>query len=199
MMQLAKYDAMLHAIAECNSVDEAVDIIDEATAIQAYARQAKNRDAEEQVIEIRMRAERRLGEMMKKMPKAQAPNQHDESGYFTVGVSDTPRVPTLDSLGVDKNLAKRARSYARMSSNRFEEEMIAAKQGMTITRKPPAQHYGPRDLTYILHLLNEIGEYLVRYNPIELRSLKSNCDRLSIKIADHLNKEGNVTWLSSTK
>jgi hypothetical protein len=45
--------------------DEAKDIRDKAEAMRAYARQAKNKDLEVDAAEIRIRAERRLGELIR--------------------------------------------------------------------------------------------------------------------------------------
>jgi hypothetical protein len=61
---LARYDAACRAVAECRSIDEAKDLRDQAEAIRVYAHQAKNRDMEIDAAEIRIRAERRLGELI---------------------------------------------------------------------------------------------------------------------------------------
>ena len=61
---LAKYDAMVYAIAECHQVDEAKDIRDKARAMEVYASQAMNIDAERQAADIRIRAEVKTGELL---------------------------------------------------------------------------------------------------------------------------------------
>jgi len=61
---LARYDAACRAIAEARTVDEVKDIRDQAAAMAHYARQAKNRDLEANAVEIRLRATRRLAEMI---------------------------------------------------------------------------------------------------------------------------------------
>jgi hypothetical protein len=80
--------------------------------VRAYAKQAKNREMEVNAAEIRIRAERRLGEIMaeQKRTVGLAP-----AGRPKIGVSNTPiseRPPTLAEAGIDKNLAHRAGTYA---------------------------------------------------------------------------------------
>lgn len=193
MAELTRYDNAKRALAEARSVDEVKDIRDKAMAMRTYAQQAKDRTLEEDAIEIRLRAERRLGEMMAEQPKAQG-------GWKSCGVPDTPQdaTPSLSSQGIDKNLAKRARKLGKMSKERFEEEVIAARQGITITHKTPIEHYAPRQLSIHIRVLSEVGQYLDKYDTQELRELKSVCDRLSKRIADHLNQERTVIWLPST-
>ena len=65
MADLALYDRMCTAIAECHRVDEVKDLRDKAMALEIYAKQAKNTDAERRACEIRLRAERRTGELLK--------------------------------------------------------------------------------------------------------------------------------------
>lgn len=114
MTQLVRYDAACRAVAEAKSVDEVRDIRDKAVALKSYARIAKNRDLEIDAAEIRFRAERRLGEMMKEQPK--------NPGHRFGGVSETPPA-TLADMGIDKNLAKRARAYASINGEQFESQV----------------------------------------------------------------------------
>jgi hypothetical protein len=55
---LARYEAMCRAIEAAYKVDEVKDIRDQAIALEVYARQAHNTEAERKACEIRLRAER---------------------------------------------------------------------------------------------------------------------------------------------
>ena len=64
MTALIKYDAACRALAECKAIDEVKGWADKAAAMQAYGRMAKDKTLEVDAAEIRIRAERRLGEML---------------------------------------------------------------------------------------------------------------------------------------
>lgn len=117
---LHHYDAACRALAEAKSVDDVKDIRDKSEAIRAYAKQAKNKQLEVDAAEIRIRAERRLGEMIAAQRETVGLN---EGGRPTkTGSQQNPvSFPTLAEAGIDKNLADRARKLAAIPEAEFSE------------------------------------------------------------------------------
>lgn len=123
---LVKYEAARQALAEAHRVDEVKDIRDKAVAMQVYARQAKDHELIEHATEIRMRAERRLGEMLEAGRADRAQEGRPEKRVSQKPVS----APTLQEiLGSDhKNLANRARKAAALTDEQFEAKVEQAKK-----------------------------------------------------------------------
>ena len=115
-----KYDAAMRAIAEAKAVDEILLIHDQARAMAAAARIAKNREAEINMAEIRIRATRRLGEMME-----QGKTDRACEGRPKKRVSEKPisSPPTLKEIGIGKTLAHRARKLATHPEKKFVQMM----------------------------------------------------------------------------
>jgi hypothetical protein len=90
---------------------------------------AKNRQLELDAAEIRLRAERRLGEMMEEGKEVRAKVGGDR--VKRDGVSETPSSkPTLAEAGIDKNLAKRARLLAKSPADEFERQVGDWRKGL---------------------------------------------------------------------
>lgn len=56
------------------------DIRDKSMALQIYMRQSRNIEAERQAAEIRLRAERRAGQLLKELERADKPNPEGLGG-----------------------------------------------------------------------------------------------------------------------
>lgn len=121
MTALIKYDAARRALAEAKAVDEVAAIQNVAAAMQAYARQAKDRGLEADAAEIRFRAERRLGEMMSASVK--------HGGDRKSKVIEKPLI-TLAEAGVDKNLANAARKAAAIPDDEVENVVAEVRDAV---------------------------------------------------------------------
>lgn len=119
---MARYEEACRAVAAAASVDEAKDFRDKSEAMRAYARQAKNKQLETQAAEIRIRAERRIGELMAVQRDAgalaTAGRPSEKIGSKTNPISAPP---TLAEVGIDKGLADRARKYAAIPEREFND------------------------------------------------------------------------------
>jgi hypothetical protein len=125
---LVRYEAARVALAEAHRVDEVKDIRDKAEAMAAYARQAKDQELILWATEIKVRAERRAGELLTTMEKNKGGDarkytrSHDETG-----VVDEKGPPTLADLGIHRNESHRWQQLASMSDEHFETAVATAK------------------------------------------------------------------------
>lgn len=125
MSNLVKYSAARIALSEAHAVDEVKDIRDKAEAMAAYARQAKDTEMIAWVTEIKVRAERRAGQLLAEMPKQNGgtasklkARSHDSTELF-------PK--TLSDLGITKNESSRWQKLASVSDSKFERAVAAVK------------------------------------------------------------------------
>jgi N6-adenosine-specific RNA methylase IME4 len=133
MPQLTKYDYDLacKAIAACAKPIEAKRIKDFADSMRVFAKRAGNKEMEADCVEIRMRATRRVGQLMKVQPKAKG-GEHGGKRRLD-GVRKTPSNVTasLQEIGIDKNLAKYARKLEDMTERHFEDLVADARTMIT--------------------------------------------------------------------
>jgi hypothetical protein len=127
--ELIRYDAMCRAIAEAHAVDEVKEIRDKARAIEVYAQQALNTEAEQKACEIRLRAERRCGQLLREMEKAKGArgNPGGQGAPIVRSHDDTAQGETkLSDLGISKQQSSDWQKMAAIPDNDFEVALAVA-------------------------------------------------------------------------
>ena len=109
------YEAMRTAIAACVKVDEIADLADKAVAAQAYFRQSQDVENEMEASRIRVRAERRLGEILKRMAET---GERARAGDIRPGVDSS--AARLSDLGIPRDRASRAMQLADVPQEQFD-------------------------------------------------------------------------------
>ena len=126
---LALYDTARRALAEAVRIDEVKKIRDKMVALQAYAKQAKDTELITKATDIRMRAERRAGELLATMKergeRAKGGNKNLRPGSRAA----TPeQAPKLIDLGVTKTQSSRWQQLAALNSDAFDAKVGAASK-----------------------------------------------------------------------
>jgi hypothetical protein len=128
---LALYDRMCSAIAECSRVDEAKDIRDKALALEAYYRQARNLDAEREAANVRLRAERRVGELLKDLARAETSRGGDVKSASADRTPISPYATALAEQGMSRQAAHRFQSLASIPERDFEAALRGPEKPTT--------------------------------------------------------------------
>ena len=124
MTSLIRYDAARRALAAAHRVDEVKAIRDKAEAVRVYAKQAGDYDLQNQACEIRIRAERRAGELLVDM-QTSGERQAKERGRPTKVSSPT----TLPKLGITRDQSSKWQRLATMIDDAtFDKAVAQAKE-----------------------------------------------------------------------
>lgn len=127
-MQLVRYDAARQALADAYRVDEVKTIRDKAEALAAYARQARDVEMIQWATEIKVRAERRCGELLRDTAKTgQRATPNGNVNPATVKGSHAA-TPTLSDLGISRTQSSRYQALAGMPDEHFETAVATAKE-----------------------------------------------------------------------
>lgn len=107
--------------------DAMKDIRDESEAIRQYARQAQIRELEADSGEIRLRAERKLGELLRDAPKNPGTRPNTQHGGT---MAAPPPTPTLTDQGINKKLSARAQKMAAVPEAEFEGKLASYRHNI---------------------------------------------------------------------
>lgn len=124
------------ALAKAHTIEDAKKIIDLAAMAEVYARRlGLAKEALQEAIEVRIRAERRMGELLGDM-ELSAGSRGQLSGKTSGGQpvlavtrDDCQKIvpPTLSDLGVTKNESSRAQRLASLPLEAFDTELHRAR------------------------------------------------------------------------
>lgn len=150
--ELVRYDAMVSAIAECHRVDEVKDLANKAQALALYARQAQNVDAERKATAVRLRAERRAGELFRELERT-PPQEANSSGSnqhrspATVAGEQSEYREALERTQTSERTAQRWQELATVPKDVFEKhlgEPLAIPTASKILADAKSVPTGPR-------------------------------------------------------
>jgi len=113
--EIIAYDAMIKAINTCESVYEAKDIGDKARALQRYFKQSRNFDAENKAASVRVRADRRCGQLLAKAEKSKGGRPKNSGGARRSSFGQTKK-----QAGITDTQAKDFQKLAKIPDKKFE-------------------------------------------------------------------------------
>ena len=130
---MIRYDAARKAIAAAHRVDEVKKIRDKAEAVRTYARLAGDLQLQNQACEIRLRAERRAGQLlldMEKNPGTRGTGRPRKDGTkFERSSTTTANPPKLEEIGITKDQSSKWQRLALLvDESTFEKALIQARE-----------------------------------------------------------------------
>ncbi|HEV7278417.1 MAG TPA: MT-A70 family methyltransferase [Devosiaceae bacterium] len=134
---LSRYERAVYWLDQAVRVDEVLSVRNEAEQLKVAGRQAKDRSLTANAVELQLRSERRLGEMLIRAKEAgqlvarrpgregnRSEGEHlDDSGS---GPGRPLRV-TLADVGIDRKLSMNAQQLARKAAPLFEQVIAEAR------------------------------------------------------------------------
>jgi hypothetical protein len=131
MTALIRYDAARKAIASAYRVDEAKKIRDKAEAVRTYAKLAGDVEMQNMAAEIRIRAERRAGQLLIEMEKNHgtrgAGRPRKDGTRVTWSNTSTAKTPKLEEIGITKDQSSKWQRLALLIDEvTFERALVQA-------------------------------------------------------------------------
>lgn len=121
---ITRYDAMRQAIVEARDIDDLKDIRDKAEALRQYAKQAgESLENQNMIAEIKIRAQRRMGEISLELPTAQGTRTDLTSSQGAKKLKGD----ILREAGISKDEASRSEAIAAIPESLFESHIAITK------------------------------------------------------------------------
>lgn len=126
------YEAAQKALAECSRVDECKDWSDKAAALASYARQAKDNTLHNLALRIQARAQRRMGELLKQVPRGDADGANLVQHRRAATVPPVTRTQVARDAGLSDRQRKTALRVASVPEPTFTAA-VESPQPPTVT------------------------------------------------------------------
>ena len=121
--RLVHFSKARQELALATTIDEVKDIRDKAEALRCYAKQAgESLEMQNQCSEIKIRAERKAGEILKEREPHPPGPEKDKSHNATYP-------ETLKELGIERDQSSRWQSIAAIPEEKFEQRIEEIKHG----------------------------------------------------------------------
>lgn len=133
MTQLVHYEAARRALDAAVRFDDVMKIKNVAEQAAVYAKQANDQDLIQKATEIKMRAQRKAGEMLAKSKESGHLADRSVGGQIGAASKHGKSPPTtshvtLSDIGVTKDQSSQWQQLASMSDEHFETAINAAKE-----------------------------------------------------------------------
>jgi hypothetical protein len=120
MTALIKYDQARQALAACRNVDDIKDIRDKSEAMRLYAKQANDTELEQWAAEIKLRAQRAIGELSAALPT-------QNGGFGMVPTGGKHKAEVLADAGISTSAANRYEKLAAIADAAIEAFIAKSK------------------------------------------------------------------------
>lgn len=128
------YDTACRALAAAVRVDEVKSVLDVTAAMREYTRQAKDTEMEANVVVLRERAERRLGEMILEGKKAGQISRGQPPKKNSAKSEEFSRI-RLDEVNIDHKLSARAQKKASISAKAYDSMLAKMREEIVNGRR----------------------------------------------------------------
>jgi hypothetical protein len=125
---LVRFEAAKRALAEARTIDEVKQIRDKAEALRLYVKQqGDSLEMQNDIAEIKLRAERRAGELLAEMGENEQRQRRGGDRKSKLHDETLIEPPTLSDLGITKSQSSRWQQEAKVPEETFEQYVAETK------------------------------------------------------------------------